>query len=155
MPGGFAGRWHPMNASYGICFSENIRWKFTNRGLLVDLLWIFIAHLPRLVIVVDGSQHYEKQGLVYDTERSEFLMVHGLEVLRFSNRDIDRSFDGVCTQIDIAIRNRQQDPLSHLRWQLSQRESQGSAPRNIVYWYKKGAYPFRYAPFTILWMPME
>ena len=42
----FAGRWHPMNASYGICFSENIRWKFKNRGLLVDLLWIFIAHLP-------------------------------------------------------------------------------------------------------------
>ena len=75
----------------------------------------FYCASAKLVIEVDGSQHYEKQGLVYDTERSEFLMAHGLEVLRFSNRDIDRSFDGVCTQIDIAIRNRQQDPLSHLR----------------------------------------
>ena len=75
----------------------------------------FYCASAKLVIEVDGSQHYEKQGLDYDTERSEFLMAHGLEVLRFSNRDIDRSFDGVCTQIDIAIRNRQQDPLSHLR----------------------------------------
>ena len=38
-----------------------------------------------------------------------------LAVLRFSNRDIDRDFRGVCEQIDIAIQNRLHDPLSHLR----------------------------------------
>ena len=50
----------------------------------------------RLVIELDGSQHYEPQGLAYDAERSQFLMSLGLEILRFSNRDIDRDFRGVC-----------------------------------------------------------
>ena len=86
----------------------------------------FYCASARLVIELDGSQHYEPQGLAYDAERSQFLMSLGLEILRFSNRDIDRDFRNVCEQIDIIIRKRLQDPLSHLRWQLSQRESQGA-----------------------------
>ena len=69
----------------------------------------------KLVIEVDGSQHYEPQGMAYDAERSVFLTALGLEVLRFFNRDIDRDFRGVCEQIDITIQNRLQDLLSHLR----------------------------------------
>ena len=77
-----------------------------------------------LVIEVDGSQHYEPQEIAYDVERSAFLSTLGLDVLRFSNRDIDRDFRGVCEQIDMTIQKRLQDPLSRLRRQLSQRESQ-------------------------------
>ena len=75
----------------------------------------FYCASARLVIELDGSQHYEPQGLAYDSERSEFLTALGLEVLRFSNRAIDRDFHGVCTQIDLTIQNRLQNPLSHLR----------------------------------------
>ena len=75
----------------------------------------FYCASAKLVIEVDGSGHYEPQGMAYDAERSVFLSALGLEVLRFSNRDIDRDFRGVCEQIDIAIQNRLQDPLSHLR----------------------------------------
>ena len=85
----------------------------------------FYCASAKLVIEVDSSQHYEAQGMAYDAERSVFLSALGLQVLRFSNRDIDRNFRGVCEQIDITIQNRLQDPLSHLWWQLSQRESQG------------------------------
>jgi len=59
-----------------------------------------------LVIELDGSQHYDPQGMAYNAERSEFLKALGLEVLRFSNRDVDRQFNGVCEQIDIVIRER-------------------------------------------------
>ena len=75
----------------------------------------FYCASAKLVIEVDGSQHYEPQGIAYDEERSTFLSALDLVVLRFSNRDIDRDFHGVCEQIDIAIQNRLQDPLSHLR----------------------------------------
>ena len=75
----------------------------------------FYCASAKLVIEVDGSQHYEPQGMVYDSERSSFLTALGLEVLRFSNRDIDQNFYGVCEQIDLTIQNRLQDPLSHLR----------------------------------------
>ena len=70
----------------------------------------FYCASARLVIELDGSQHY-----AYDAERSQFLMSLGLEILRFSNRDIDRDFRGVCTQIDLIIRKRLQGPLSHVR----------------------------------------
>ena len=75
----------------------------------------FYCASAKLVIEVDGSQHYESQGMAYDEERSAFLSAQGLQVLRFSNRDIDREFHGVCEQIDITIQNRLKGPLSHLR----------------------------------------
>ena len=75
----------------------------------------FYCAFAKLVIEVDGSQHYEPQGMTYDAERSAFLSSLGLKVLRFSNQDIDREFHGVCEQIDITIQSRLQGPLSHLR----------------------------------------
>ena len=99
----------------------------------------FYCASAKLVIELDGSQHYEPQGMVYDSERSAFLTALGLKVLRFSNRDVDRDFRGVCTQIDITIQKRLQGPLSHLRGQLSQRESQGGCLqlRHRSQWHKK------------------
>ena len=66
----------------------------------------FYCASARLVIEVDGSQHYEPQGMAYDEERSAFLTALGLEVLRFSNREIDREFHSVCAQIDSTIQSR-------------------------------------------------
>ena len=75
----------------------------------------FYCASARLVIELDGTQHYEPKGIAGDAERSAFLTAQGLEILRFSNRDIDRDFHGVCTQIDLTIQKRLQNPLSHLR----------------------------------------
>ena len=75
----------------------------------------FYCASAKLVIELDGSQHYEPQEMAYDIERSAFLTALGLEVLRFSNREIDREFHGVCEQIDHTIQKRLQCPLSHLR----------------------------------------
>ena len=41
----------------------------------------FYCASAKLVIEVDGSQHYEPQGMAYDAERSAFLSALGLEVL--------------------------------------------------------------------------
>ena len=75
----------------------------------------FYCASAKLVIEVDGSQHFEPQGMAYDIERSQFLTGLGLEVLRFSNRDIDMNFRGVCEQIELTIQKRLQGPISHLR----------------------------------------
>ena len=75
----------------------------------------FYCAPARLVIELDGSQHYEPHGLVYDSERDEFLTALGLKILRFSNREIDRDFQAVCAQIDLTIQNRLQDSHSQLR----------------------------------------
>lgn len=69
----------------------------------------FYCASAKLVIEVDGSQHYEPQGMANDAERSALFSDLGLEVLRFSNRDIDRSFHRVCEQIDMTIQTRLQN----------------------------------------------
>ena len=67
----------------------------------------FYCASAKLVIEVDGSQHFEEQGMVKDSERTAILESHGLKVLRYSNRDIDREFSAVCEHIDLVIKERQ------------------------------------------------
>ena len=96
-------------------FLRNYPIKIYKQRIIGKFIVDFYCAAAKLVIELDGSQHYETQGLAYDAERSQFLTSLGLEVLRFSNRDVDRDFRGVCEQIDISIQKRMQNPLSHLR----------------------------------------
>ena len=89
--------------------------KIYKQRIIGKFIVDFYCASARLVIELDGFQHYELQGLVYDSERSKFLTALDLEVLRFSNRDVDRDFRGVCAQIDLTIQTRLQGSLSHLR----------------------------------------
>jgi len=63
----------------------------------------FYCASAKLVIELDGSQHYEKTGQVKDKKRDEFLKQQGLTVLRYSNLDINRYFERVCEDILIHI----------------------------------------------------
>ena len=60
----------------------------------------------KLVIEIDGSQHYEAYGQAYDIQRTAFMEKLGLKVIRFSNADINTRFQAVCEYIDDVIRNR-------------------------------------------------
>ena len=53
----------------------------------------------KLVIELDGSQHFEDAGKNYDERRDAFLRILGLTVLRFANSDVDKNFRGVCEEI--------------------------------------------------------
>lgn len=53
----------------------------------------------KLVIELDGSQHYEEQGKSEDVQRDEYLNSLGLTVLRYSNADVNARFAAVCEEI--------------------------------------------------------
>ena len=59
----------------------------------------FYLAQEKLVIELDGSQHYEEQGRQKDAQRDEALRALGLTVLRYSNADINYRFPGVCEDI--------------------------------------------------------
>ena len=67
----------------------------------------FYCASAKLVVELDGSQHYEPEEKQRDAVRDEYLSSLGLNVLRFSNADIDIHFDGVCATIDRAVRKKQ------------------------------------------------
>ena len=59
----------------------------------------FYCPAAKLVIEVDGSQHYEEAGKEADASRDDYLSSLGLRVLRYSNLDINRDFPAVCDDI--------------------------------------------------------
>ena len=59
----------------------------------------FYCPTARLVIEIDGGQHYTKEGVDLDTNRDAELNEMGLHVLRFSNRDVLGKMEGVIVQI--------------------------------------------------------
>ena len=66
----------------------------------------FYCSKAQLVIEIDGSQHYTDEGLDYDENRTFALNQLGITVIRFSNYDIDKNFEGVCIEISKAISER-------------------------------------------------
>ena len=88
--------WYDFLSSYPLRFR---RQKQFGR-YIVD----FYCSGARLIIELDGSQHYTAEGLEYDRERSAYLEGLGLRIVRFYNSDIDKNFQGVCEQIETLAR---------------------------------------------------
>ena len=65
---------------------------------------IFIVLKQKLVIELDGSQHYEDVNTEKDAERTAFLEGYGLTVIRIPNNEVMRNFRGVCEYIDGAVK---------------------------------------------------
>ena len=59
----------------------------------------FYCASARTIIELDGSQHYEDKGIQSDKKRDDYFNKLGLQVLRYSNEDINHNFDGVCDDI--------------------------------------------------------
>ena len=59
----------------------------------------FYCDSAKLVIELDGSQHYEPEKQQADRERDEWMRMQGIEVLRVTNLDIHQNFQGVCEEI--------------------------------------------------------
>lgn len=59
----------------------------------------FYCAEAKLVIELDGSQHFEPTGMHADQIRDSYLQSLGLTILRYSNRDVNQQFDAVCQDI--------------------------------------------------------
>ena len=60
----------------------------------------FYCAKARLVVELDGSQHYDPAEAKKDDIRTAYLESLGICVLRFSNLDVLRRFEDVCAEID-------------------------------------------------------
>src|SRR3989304_1296751 len=55
----------------------------------------FYSHEAKVNIEVDGGQHYTEEGTAKDRMRDADLRADGIEVMRFSDRDVLRNIIGV------------------------------------------------------------
>ena len=77
--------------------------RFSRQKVLGKYIADFYSAEAKLVIELDGSQHYEDGNAEKDTERTAFLEGYGLTVVRIPNNEVNRNFRGVCEYIDAAV----------------------------------------------------
>jgi very-short-patch-repair endonuclease len=69
--------------------------QFYRQKPLLSFIVDFYCPKAKLVIELDGSQHYEPDHRARDRERDARLNTLGLRVLRFDNRQVLREMDAV------------------------------------------------------------
>ena len=89
--------WYDFLKSYPI--------RFSRQKVLGKYIADFYCYKAKLVIELDGSQHFEEKGLMYDEQRAEYLKQYGLTVIRVANNMVNQRFREVCEFIDNYVRN--------------------------------------------------
>ena len=88
---------------------ENLLWynflrkypvRFRRQYIIGSCIVDFYCHGAKLAVELDGSQHYDPAEAEKDRIRTAYLESQGVSVLRFSNLDVLRRFEDVCSEID-------------------------------------------------------
>ena len=78
--------------------------KFLRQKIIGKYIVDFYCAEAKLIIKLDGSQHYEQHGIEKDEMRTVFLEQCELRVLRIPNNAVNQNFRGVCAYIDVAVK---------------------------------------------------
>ena len=78
--------------------------KFFRQCSIGKYIADFYCSELRLVIELDGSQHYEENSLEYDKIREEFMKNLDIKTIRFNNLDVFKSLDEVMERVYFEVR---------------------------------------------------
>ena len=95
--------WYDFLRSYPV--------RFSRQKVLGKYIADFYSAEAKMVIELDGSQHYEPDNIQKDNERTEFLKGYGLKIIRIPNNEVAQNFRGVCEYIDAAVKQSLSQPL--------------------------------------------
>ncbi len=74
-------------------------YQFYRQKIIGEYIVDFYCPKTKLVIEIDGGQHYTEEGKIKDGVRDRFLEDAGLRVLRFSDRDVFANLQEVLEKI--------------------------------------------------------
>ena len=72
---------------------------FHRQEIIGNYIVDFYCPKQKLVIELDGSQHYTEDGKRADISRDDALALEGITVLRFTNIEINQKFENCCAEI--------------------------------------------------------
>ena len=78
--------------------------RFQRQKAIDNFIADFYCYKAKLIIEIDGTQHYTYEGQLKDEFRTEVLEGYDLKVIRFTNHQIDNNFRGVCEYIDMVVK---------------------------------------------------
>ncbi len=80
-------------------FLKELPVTFHRQKVINNYIVDFYCASAKLVIEIDGTQHYLDEGKAKDEIRDNYLLSIGMTVLRYSNHEINNSFESVCQDI--------------------------------------------------------
>ena len=96
----------PQERKLWYAFLRDYPIKIYKQRVIEFFIVDFYCAEAKLAIELDSSQHYTEQGKCYDKERTAMIEAYGVQVLRFSNREVDSNLAGVCQTIAQTIHTR-------------------------------------------------
>jgi len=87
-------------------YLKNAPLKFVRRKVIGKYIADFYCASAGLIIELDGSQHYDEQGLEYDRKRTDYLEGYGIKVVRIANNEVNGNFTGVCEYIESMLKEK-------------------------------------------------
>ena len=84
-------------------FLSKHKTRFQRQKAIGDFIADFYCDKAKLVIEIDGSQHYTEKGLLKDNIRTVKLENRNLTLVRIPNNEINQRFDEVCQYIDYIV----------------------------------------------------
>ncbi len=87
-------------------FLRKYEYPVARQYVLGDYIADFYCAKARLIIEIDGAQHYDEAGQNYDAERTRFFETYGLEVIRLTNLQVNKQFRECCQYLDCIIKER-------------------------------------------------
>ena len=91
-------------------FLKNYPVRFLRQKVVDEYIADFYCHSAKLVIELDGSQHYTKEGFLKDKIRTERIEKRDLTVMRIPNGEINYNFEGICRFIDEFVKESLRQP---------------------------------------------
>ena len=80
-------------------FLKGLPVTFNRQKVIGSYIADFYCASAKIIVELDGSQHYEEKGVNQDEKRDAYFSELGIKVLRYSNYDITIHFDSVCEDI--------------------------------------------------------
>ena len=77
---------------------------FHRQKVIGNYIVDFYCPKAKIVVELDGSQHFEPEAMKADLERTEYLNHLGIKVLRYANNEVNEQFRAVCEDIDNHVR---------------------------------------------------
>ena len=84
--------------------------RFQRQKVLGKYIADFYCAAAKVVIELDGSQHYETEEREKDAARTAYLQGYDLRIIRIPNNAVMRNFYGVCEYIDVVRRQSLSQP---------------------------------------------
>lgn len=73
--------------------------QFYRQKNIGDFIVDFYCPAAKLILEVDGGQHYEPEAGAKDKDRDQYLSGLGFTVMRFSSREVFENINGVLQRI--------------------------------------------------------